>query len=413
MTSWVDTFRSLFLGSWWWFPSAFFAPWWFSLLLMFLAAVFLSFSILTGGSNAALFFGLAVAGVWAGCWARRLHGWECTVLVPQLPRHLFVLPVAIVVAATLSSGAFSIYAGNPLPAVGPALLVGIGIVYALVRVPEWLAPLFIVGAPWLVLVWLSSGAVHLQVLSHPLVQIAAVVPAVILLTVLKRSLASSVFEAPSSAVRDRTPAPVSWNTSATVKRLSRLALKGFVLDMLIGFSSSYPYLSFMEQFDRFGSDYEGLFFTAGMIILCPLTLNAGDFPAAWLMGQGGSRSRLARTLVGRMVYAGALPLLGFFLAVEMVQSLMGNGSPRFETLLQAQVLAFTALAMAYAFRRRYPNGVLTHVHLVLVIALWFFGGRLLHWVELGVPMWVLLVVGSAVAAIYLVGHGLARADYRL
>ncbi len=419
MTTWVGTFRSLFLGRWWWLPPVFFAPsWLFSVILLFFTGLALLLSILTAGSNGPLLIGLVLTGVWVGSWARQLHHWECAVLLPYLPRHLFALSLSIVVGVVVVFAAVSVYAGNALPALGPALLVGMGGVYCLVRLPEWAVALMAVGVPWLFLVWFSTWgagwtAVYWEEMSDPAVQAPAVAFALALLAILKRRLESPVIGHRSSMALGPTPAGGIRGTSVLVKRLCGLALVGFALDMLVRLFSDYPYLSFLEPGEP-GLRYDGLFVTAGMIIACPLALlNVHEFPAPWLMGTGETRPRLARYLVGRMVVAGALPLLAIFLAVEAIQSVLTGAEPRYDPLLESQILAFLALGLAYAFRRTYPNRFLTHVHLVNVVMLWRLGEELSRWFDMGMPLLVLLVIGCAIAAIYAVGHSLARANYVL
>ena len=112
-----------------------------------------------------------------------------------------------------------------------------------------------------------------------------------------------------------------------------------------------------------------------------------------------------------MVLAGALPLLVFYLAVEWTLSQLGGFDPRFDLLLMAQILGFLAFVIAFAFRRKYPNRFLTHAHMFLVMMFWFAGHHLSDSFDLGMPVLVLLVIGSAVATVFAVGRGLARADY--
>ena len=411
MSTWGYTVRSLCLGPWWWFPSVFFGPWPLSAFLMFLTASALLFSFLTAGSNGPFFFALALTGAWAGSWARRLHGWESAVIVPHLPRHLFVLSLAIVVAAALAFAAVSIYAGNLAPALGPALLMGVGTVYCFVRLPERLVP-FMLVFPWLLLAWALDARAQLQGMSHPAAQVSALVVALTVLVMLKRRLDAPVVQHLGSAVRDQMPVNGLWSTSRIMKRSCRLALFGFAMDTLVRLCSDYPYMQFLERLGGAVFGYDGLFFTSGMIILFPsalMTVNA--YPVAWLMGVGGTRLRLAWTLVGRMVLAGSVPLLAFFLAVEMVQFLLNYGDPQFEFLLKVQILAFLAFVMAYAFRRKYPNRFLTFGHAYLAMIFWFGGHDTLYRLDFGTPILVLLLIGSAMAAIIWVGHGLARADY--
>ena len=415
MKSWFDTVRSLFLGRWWWFPSVFFAPWGLSAFLLFLIALALPFSVRTGGSNGVLLCAAALTGVWAGLWARRLHGWECAVLVPDLPRRLLVLPVVLVVGAAVVFAAFSIHAGNPFPAMGPALLVGVGAVYCLVRLPEWAMPLASAVCVWLLLAWVVGGPVHLPALSHPAVQALAVALAVAVLAILKRGLEAPVDEPPSSAVPGQTLTGTSWDTSGKVKRLCRLALFGFVLDTLIRLLADHPSLPFLGEVHEASSGYDGLLFTSGMIIACPsILMRVNPYPAAWLMGEGRTRTRLAWSLVGRMVLTGLLPLFAFFLAVETVQVLLGRGDPRFDVLLMAQTLAFLAFGIEYAFRRKYPtHRFLAHASMLVWMHLWFLGPDLFSWLDPGLPVLALLVAGSAAAAVGVVSHGLARARYLL
>ncbi len=211
------------------------------------------------------------------------------------------------------------------------------------------------------------------------------------------------------------------DTSTVVRRSWRLALYGLLLDTLLHLATAPPAPWLMERLGVAGLDherlffgYDGLFFAAGMIVIFPLHLiTANEYPIAWLMGAGGSRSGLARAIVGRVVLAGALPLLVFYVAVEWTQSQLGSFDPRFDLLLKVQILGLLAFVIAFAFRRKYPNRFLTHVHLYLAMTFWFAGHQLSDSFELGMPVLVLLVIGSALATVFAVGHGLARADYLL
>ncbi len=415
MVTWVDTFRSLFLGRWWWLPSMFFGPWWLSVLVWSLIVLALWLSLVTTLSNAAFLVALALAGAWVGAWTRRLHGWDCAVLVPRLSRHLFVLSLAIVGAFSLVFAAASMYAGNSLPALGPALLVGIGTVYGFVRIPERLAtPMTVVLFYWLLGLLAVGALTYSREISHVALQVPALALALILPAFLKRTLEAPFVEQTSFAVQGQGLVVENWSISAVARQSCRLAFFGLALDTLVLLASGHSGLWLVERFGGAGFGYDGLFFASGMIIMFPMVVLTGNpYPVAWLMGTGGTRSRLAWTLLGRMVVGGALPLLAFFLAVETVQSLLSAGAPRFEFLLKIQILAFLAFVVAYAFRRRYPNRFLTNVPTFLVIVFWFTGPDLAYWLDFGTPILALLVVGSAMTAILVVGHGLARADYLL
>ena len=415
MKSWIDTVRSLFLWRWWWFPSVFFAPWWLSLLLVCMAALTLWVSTSTAGSNGPLLVALALTGVSVGSWARRFHRWDCAVLIPDLPRRLFVLPLVIITAAAFAVAAFSLYAGNPAPALGPALLAGVGVVYCLVRLGEWFGPLLITLGPWLLLVWAVGGTPpHLEVLSHPAAQVPALAFALVLLAATKRRLTRPVAAPASSALPYPMPPGGLRGASGIAKRTFRVALAGVAVEALVHLSSGHPYLGFLEGGPGPAFAYDGLVFTSALIIICPAAfLNPDDFPAAWLLGIGGARSRLGRSLVSRTILAGSLPLLGFFMATETVWSRLREEAPRFDLLIESQVLAFLALGCAYAFRRTYPNRFLTHAPIPVAILFWGFGPLLTSSFDFGLPVLALLAAGGAVAAVYAVGHGLARARYLL
>ena len=414
MSTWFGTVRSLFLGRWWWLPSMFFGPWWLSILVWSLIVLALWLSLVTTLSNAAFLVALALAGAWVGAWARRLHGWDCAMLVPGLPIHLFALSLSVVVSLSSAFVAVSMYAGNSSPALGPALLVGVGTVYGFVRVPERLATPMTVVFYWLLGLLAVGALVYSREISHVALQVPALALVPILVAFLKRTLGAPVVEQTSSAVQGQGLAVGNWSTSAVAKLSCRLALLGFALDTLVLLASGHSGLWLVERFGGAGFGYDGLFFASGMIMLFPMVvLTVNPYPVAWLMGTGGTRSRLAWTLLGRMVVGGALPLLAFFLAVEMVHSLLSAGAARFEFLLKVQIFAFVAFAIAHAFRRKYPNRFLTHAPIFLVITFWFTGPDLAYWLDFGTPILALLVVGSAMTAIFGVGHGLARADYLL
>ena len=148
MTTWSGTLRSLFLGPWWWFPSAFFAPWWFSVFFLGLFGVSVAYAIGMGDSELFLVLPVYVTSGWVGWWGRRLHGWENAVLVPDLPRHLFVVCLAMVTGVALVFAAFSMYMGDPSPPLGQAVLLGVGVVYGSVCLSGVMAAL-VVSSPCL------------------------------------------------------------------------------------------------------------------------------------------------------------------------------------------------------------------------------------------------------------------------
>ena len=414
MKPWFDTFRSLFLRRWWWLPSVFFGPWWLSVALFSFVSLAMLLSAVSAGPNWALLIATALTGIWAGCWARRFHGWECTVLVGHLPRHLFVVSLGIVGGAALAFTAFSMYAGNPIPALGLALLVGVGAVYCAVRLPEWLAFQMFLGFLLLFVAWVDSGPAYWRMMSHPAVQVLSVASVLILLACLKHRLESPVVEQLSSTVRGQPPVGGLWRTSAILKRCSRMALTGFGLDMLITLLAGYPSLSFLERMEGPVFGYDHLLFTTGMIVMCPSVLtNVNEYPIAWLLGTGSARSRLAWSLVGRKVLIGVVPLLAFFIAVESLQSLAAGAPPRFDSLLKAQMLGFLAFGLVYAFRRKYPNRFLKDSHTLIPMIFFGLGAYPSALLDVGLPVLVLLVTGVAVLASRAVSYGLAHADYAL
>ena len=399
MTAWVNTVRSLVFG-----------PWWYSVLAVWGAVtVWLMFAA-QGPSNVPLLTALVLAGSWVGWWVRQFHGWHCVTLVPGLQKRLVVLSLTVIVSVALALAAALAYAGNPLPAVGPALLAGTVVAYGMLRPPAFLVSLTMLGFLYYLL--LHGLVPRLDVppfdraISGSAVQMPALALAAAFLALLKRRLGTVAAENQLSGYAQSTR---YTTTTQMVKGSVWFAVCTIFADVLMD-------LMFPSH------DPDELRISWVLMLVYLYMFMRGDvfhnFQIAWLMGIGGTRAQLARRVVGRIVLAAALPLLTTLFVAEAVLSLLSNRSPSFESLLIWQILAFVPAGLLLAFRRQYSDrsdGFLPSVlYIFSCVCAVTIHSLLSDQFPFGIPgyaMLVLLLIGGAAAMIYAGGRGLARADH--
>ena len=398
---------------------------------LYLVATILWFSMMRNdwANHPWLLFTLGLTGMYTGAWARHMRMWPCFVLVPRLSQRVFSLAIIIVVTTTLAASALALYAGGSVALIGPALLAGIYLAYAMVRRPplHLLLAFPIICLPFFLTVaenrtrFESSSLV--QPLSQPAAQISAIAIAAVFAAMLRRRLqvpaAQSEFNvlqtpfwvallsrmvfltAYSQAIRP----PYTMSGRAMVNISVLTAAVVLAIDLSTGLAAL--------------GIHGGMFTTVVIMIWPSVIINDGmDFSVAWLTGRGRTRDSLARSVVARIIVAGALPMLAFLLAAEATRSLVGGGSASYEPLLVAQMAAFGLFALCFSFRGQFPNeraNLLTALLLLAGLVIWLRAYRpFVEELQFGLGAYAvaaLAVTASAVAAIYAVGWGLARADH--
>ena len=426
LTPWVYLLRSG-LGS---FVSA--AVW----LLLCAGVAYVDFDVWL--CIAMLYTGFSIGG-----WIGELRRWPGFVLIPGFSQRLFVLCLAIIVIVVLILSVASWYSGSSSPVAGPALLLGllaacVGAEWSKWRGPVWfLAPLLFmvpfVFATFAIDFTQFEARPWLRVVSRLDAQLAAIAMAIWVAAALKRLIAAPADEkrmpvrgdmaetAVQRVLGMTTSLPIhgvkfitTWRVMAKLSLL--IASVAFAMDLL-----------FQLMIRLSGGHQYGVIWSTFAIILWPTAMmNDGvDFRCAWLAGVGRTRRGLALRVVARVILAGALPMLAFLLALEAVRSSVTGVRPLFELLLIAQVLAFGLIVCCFAFRERFRNRIEDTVLggasvSVLVLWVWCYFVFLSDEAELAIEVQfgleayanaTLVLLASALLALFAVSRGLARADH--
>lgn len=188
-----------FLCGWWW-------------VLLALAAFLAALPVIPRwdgtpvlASNVVPVWMLIMCGWFAGAGATALASWPNRILTPGYANSLFTMLTVFLCFVAVSCAALAVLAGNPMPAVGPALLAGSALTYAFLlgvgRPPNAMVGFVVVACnPYLLIAsFLGLHEVFFRFLSDPWVQFLALVLAGFVLLLIKRHLHSPDFQ----------PAPVS------------------------------------------------------------------------------------------------------------------------------------------------------------------------------------------------------------
>ena len=337
--------------------------------------------------------------------------------------------MVILVSTTLATSALTWRTAGSAPPVGPALLVGTYMAYAMARRPflNMLLACPIIFLPLLVSVAANFAPFEdfplLQALSRPTIQISAIATAVVFATMLRRRLQTPAVQ--NKFNLSQTPfwavlmTRIVFLTAFSQGLRPTYAMSAWTMAKISVLTAAVVLtIDLFNAFSVLG--LRGVMFTTVVIMIWPAVMinNGIDFRVAWLGGRGRTRHSLARHLVARIVVAGALPMLAFLLAAEAIRSMVGGGSASFEPLLVAQIAAFGLLALCFTFRDQFPNEraeFLTAVLLLTILVIWLRSYQpFLEPLQFGPGAYVVIVLAlavSAVAAVFAVGWGLARADH--
>ena len=367
--------------------------------------------------------------MYTGMWARGMRNWPCLVLVPRLSQRVFSLAMVILVSTTLATSALTWDRAGSVPPVGPALLVGTYMAYAMARRPflNMLLASPVIFLPLLVSVAANFAPFEdyplLQALSRPTIQISAIAIAVVFAATLRRRLQTPAVQNEVNLSQTSFWAVlmtrIVFLTAFTQGLRPTYAMSAWTMTKISVLTAAVVLtIDLSNGFSAIG--LHGVMFTTVVIMIWPAVMinNGIDFRVAWLGGRGRTRHSLARHLVARIVVAGALPMLAFLLAAEAIRSMVGRGSASFEPLLVAQIAAFGLLALCFTFRDQFPNEraeFLTAVLLLTSLVIWLRSYQpFLEPLQFGPGAYVVIVLAlavSAVAAVFAAGWGLARADH--
>ena len=350
--------------------------------------------------NWRLLFPLALLAISIGNVVNRLRSWPSAAIVPGFSVSVFVACIATFAGVALFTALLAWLRGAD-PAIGPALLVGIGTVALVLRfgvLGGWVALIIVfLGAAW------DSQSGYDQslsaVLAEPLIQVVAFALAVITAVIPLRML-----KLPPGTEGRQTDG-VSWESVGTTRTMvvSGLWLAGFVLcRMLEPLSGLLVYI--------------GAFYVVGA--LGPVVDGFHDIHTRlfwnWLPATTQSRIQLGRRCAARLALGAVAWLPAGAMAVAL-QAWVAAQEPLFELLLLVHIafLLLTAL-LARVFYRWPPAPLLLPLTgIPAALFLLFVAGvlSLFEYTPLGHVLLVVALFASAWLAVFVGGRGLAKAEF--
>ncbi|MCY4059866.1 MAG: hypothetical protein OXG44_17915 [Gammaproteobacteria bacterium] len=188
-------------------------------------------------TNYALAASLTWSGLVVGFAVRRIHDWQGTILAPRFSGSLFVAGAILIGSVGITGLAVCWFAGNPMPLIGPALVIGCGIFFGLVDRPPWsahLGPSFVdTFSPWA----FAAGGVlvllrHLDgTFSHDWPQIVEIGFAGLVLALVRRGLNSppQPGSVPEAAFFNRTRYAVRWSEEVWTEAQASIVVLGIIV----------------------------------------------------------------------------------------------------------------------------------------------------------------------------------------
>lgn len=188
-------------------------------------------------TNYALAASVAWSGLVVGFAVRRIHDWHGAILAPGFPGSLFVAGAILIGTVSITGLALCWFAGNPMPLIGPALLIGCGIFFGPVDRPPRSAhrgPSFVDRlSPWA----FAAGGVlallrHLDgTFPHDWPQIVEIGFAGLVLALVRRGLNSPPRPAsgPEAAFFNRTRYAVRWSEEVWTEAQASIVVLGVIV----------------------------------------------------------------------------------------------------------------------------------------------------------------------------------------
>ncbi|MDE0658157.1 MAG: hypothetical protein F4029_12335 [Gammaproteobacteria bacterium] len=342
---------------------------------------------------------LAICGWLVGAGATALASWPNRNLTPSYVNSLFTMVTAFLCIVAVGCATLSMLAGNPTPAVGPALLAGSTFTYAFLlgvgRPPIAVVGLVVLACSTFILFATFFG-LHdsfFRLLSEPWVQVLTLVLSGFVLGLIKRSLNSPHFRpAPVSepfAVRSlQQPrgslVPYASYGRPVVKELAYSTILVGVALVLLNVD-----LGFIETL---------MFVIACVSVAAPRTLFLCDnlhrvVHLYWLVGAAESRSDLGRWCAN-MVLLRTLGWLPAGLVSACVLAPGSKPSALANMLLLVQAAIFLQVLVMFARIRLVPVGSARYVlSMALPVFLVVWSALMTLFIEWPVPVTAGLVLG--------------------
>ena len=334
-----------------------------------------------------------------------LRVWPATVLVPGYGQSLFLLCLATVGSATALGALWSWWLGNPLPAIGPALLIALAATVVAMRIPAALAVVMVLSfAPVIALflgVALYLGFARSFDLSDVWIQLGAFAGAGLIALQIRRALLR-----PATRLRQVGQLPVAFGPTEDFK--VGVASVGGVLCVLVPLWYWMPHM--LEFF--FSMLW---FFSLGSALLSSWFTLHVQLCRDWTFGIATHRKELGRRVGVRLVWL-SLPSLVLGTLVAVIHAFLPGTEDGllFDDVLIVQSVTVASFVALCAVTRRLPpsqpSRFLIGIPWMALTGAVCAALAFQEYTAWAHSLLVLAVIGAGALAVVVGGPALARAE---
>lgn len=358
-------------------------------------------------SNVVLVLVVGAIGCLVGGRLGELRVWPATVLVPEYAQSLFLLCLAATGSATALGALWSWWLGNPLPAIGPALLIASAATWGAMRIPAVAVVAMVVSLAPVFPLWLavaaSLGLAMPFDLSGVWIQLGALGGVGLVTLGIRRALVR-----PAVRPRQDEQPPVGFGRFPTEDlRVSAGGIGGLLCVMVAVWYWLPHWLEFcflMTWLVSLGNTLLSWWFTAHV-----------QLSRDWTFGIAAHRQELGRRAGVRLIWL-SLPWLVLGMAFAVIHALATNAEDEllFDDVLIIQSVTIASFAVLCRATRRLPPARPLSFF-VGVPWMGLTGAACVALTFLDYTAWahsvlVLAVVGAGALAVGVGGPALARAE---
>ena len=330
-----------------------------------------------------------------------LGRWPATVLVPRYGQSLFLLCLTSAGSATALGALWSWWLGNPVPAIGPALLIAVGAMVGAMRIPAILVVATVL--PFTPILALFLPLAMSFDLSAFWCQLGAITGVGLITFRLRRALTL-----PPDRFRQLRQQPVAFGRFPSEDLKVSAASIGATLLLLV------PLWYWAPQWLDF--HFVMLWFLAlGNVLLSSWFTVHVQLSRDWTFGIAADRRDLGRRASVRLLWL-SLPSLVLGMVVAGIHALLSRGEDRllFDDVLIIQSVTVASFSALWGLTRRLPPSQPSRF-LIGVPWMGLTGGACAALTHLDDTAWaysalVLAVVGAGAFAVAVGGPALARAE---
>ena len=378
-----------------------------------IVAFWLALSVLDrsfGASDAVLLCVVGTVATLLGGRLGELIGWPATVLVPRYGQSLFLLCLTTAGSATALGALWSWWLGNPVPAIGPALLIAVAAIVGAMRIPSLVVVVTVLSFTPLLALFLALAKRFVGVapdvsfdFSGVWFQLGAFAGVGLVALRLRRTLTL-----PPNRFRQLRQQPVAFGRFPSEDLNVSAASIGGTLLLLVPLWYWAPHL------------FDFLFVMAWFLALANPLLASWftvhvQLSRDWTFGIAADRRDLGRRAGVRLLWM-SLPSLVLGMMVAGIHAIFSRAEDGllFDDILIVQSMAVASFAALWGVTRRLPPSQFFRF-LIGVPWMGLTGGACAALTHLDDTAWaysalVLAVVGAGIFAVGVGGSALARAE---